>query len=133
MNRREFQELARIRIRDVEALMKAQRYSAAYYLSGYVVECALKACISKKTKRFDFHDKNSNRLYTHNLSELLAIIPLTDELERATDGVKARWAIVKEWSESSRYGKVEGDRSQSIFASVSDPAEGVLTWLEHFW
>ena len=32
-------------------------WDAAYYMIGYCVECALKACIAKQIRRFDFPDK----------------------------------------------------------------------------
>jgi HEPN domain-containing protein len=32
-------------------LLEAGLYAGAYYLAGYAVECALKACIAKKTAR----------------------------------------------------------------------------------
>jgi hypothetical protein len=33
------------RVRDAAALLKARRWSAAYYLAGYAAECGLKACV----------------------------------------------------------------------------------------
>lgn len=57
MNRDDLQKLARLRLREARALLDRDLYPGAYYLSGYVVECALKACIAKSTKKFDFPDK----------------------------------------------------------------------------
>ncbi len=45
VNRAELQQLARERIRDTKALLTAHRWSGAYYLAGYTVECALKSCV----------------------------------------------------------------------------------------
>jgi HEPN domain-containing protein len=50
MNRADFQQLAELRLQDAEALLQAGRYEAAYYLAGYAIECALKACIAKRTE-----------------------------------------------------------------------------------
>jgi hypothetical protein len=50
-NRREFQQLARMRLRDARVLMRHGNLEAAYYLTGRAVECAVKACIAKGTKR----------------------------------------------------------------------------------
>lgn len=36
-------------------------YDGAYYLSGYAVEWALKACIAKNVKRYDFPDRKMDR------------------------------------------------------------------------
>ncbi|MCP5119377.1 MAG: HEPN domain-containing protein, partial [bacterium] len=49
MNRTDFQNLALERLDDAKVLLDGGRYNGAYYLSGYVVECALKACIAKLT------------------------------------------------------------------------------------
>jgi len=55
MNRSDFQQLAEDHLRHGKALLDAGLYSGAYYMCGYVVECALKACICKRTKEFDFY------------------------------------------------------------------------------
>jgi HEPN domain-containing protein len=52
--RREFQPLARMRLKDARVLMRSGNKEAAYYLTGLAVECAVKACIAKNTKRHDF-------------------------------------------------------------------------------
>ena len=63
MNRKELQTLAKIRIKEAEVLLNNnlnnKRYDGAYYLCGYGVECALKACIAKNTKRYEFPDKQT--------------------------------------------------------------------------
>lgn len=66
MNRRTFQQLSATRLADARALLAARRY-AAYYLAGYAVECALKACIAKQTRRYDFppDPRSVSRIYTH--------------------------------------------------------------------
>ncbi len=58
MNRSSLQNLANERIKDAEALLMAGRWSGAYYLAGYAVECALKACFAKKTREYDFPQKS---------------------------------------------------------------------------
>ena len=49
MNRGEFQEIANIRLRDAKVLLDNECFDGAYYLAGYVIECALKAWIAKNT------------------------------------------------------------------------------------
>ena len=58
MNRTDFQKLAEERIAEAKILLDAGKWSGAYYLAGYAVECALKACIAKMTKSEDFPDKD---------------------------------------------------------------------------
>src|SRR5438034_681729 len=108
MNRADFQELARTRLRDAEALLKARRYSAAYYICGYVDECGLKACIAKKTKRYEFPpDKRVIQdVYTHNLDQLVRAAGLESERRSGGPAFDAYWSIVVLWNEHARYGKV---------------------------
>jgi HEPN domain-containing protein len=57
VNRKDLQNLTRIRLREARALAKLGMNDGAYYLAGYSFECALKACIAKATQRHDFPDK----------------------------------------------------------------------------
>ena len=59
VNRQDLQSLARTRHAEAKALLRAGRSDGAYYLAGYAVECGLKACIAKATKRYDFPEKKS--------------------------------------------------------------------------
>lgn len=56
MNRSDIQILADIRVGEAKALLDLGHWPGAYYLAGYAVECALKACIAKLTKADDFPD-----------------------------------------------------------------------------
>jgi hypothetical protein len=76
VNRKELQILAQTRLAESKALLGAGLPDGAYYLAGYSVECALKACIAKTTQRHDFPDKKSvDASHTHNLRDLVK--PLT--------------------------------------------------------
>ena len=82
MNRAEFHTLADTRIGDAKVLLDAGRHQAAYYLAGYAIECALKACVAKQIREHDFPDRKLiNDSYTHNLEQLLAISGLKPQLE----------------------------------------------------
>ena len=64
--------IAQTRLQDTQLLYRHKQFDGAYYLAGYVIECALKACIAKKTKRYDFPDKEFfNETYIHDLQKLL--------------------------------------------------------------
>src|SRR6266496_3045339 len=107
MNRGDFQQLARIRIREAKVLLDSGNYEGAYYLAGYAVECALKACIAKQTKRYDFPDKRlANAIHTHNLTTLVEFAGLEADLRNNAQMHKAfedNWKVVKDWSETTRY------------------------------
>ena len=62
-----------------DALLKAGRYACAYYISGYAIECALKACIARKTNQDDFPPRDVRRGITFMTSrscwKVLASVP----------------------------------------------------------
>jgi hypothetical protein len=71
VNRKELQSLSRVRLAEAGALLKAGFPDGAYYLAGYSVECALKACIAKQTRLHDSPDKKIvDSSHTHNLRNL---------------------------------------------------------------
>lgn len=82
--RKDFQRLADLRAKEAVTLAKTGNQQGAYYLAGFAVECALKACIAKKTRRHDFPaDKDyAGKVYTHNLDQLLKLALLETQLYR---------------------------------------------------
>ena len=86
MNRLQFQELTKLRQREAYALLSNRLYAGAYYLIGYAIECSLKACIAKQTKRHDFPDKNETiQSYTHKLEQLMGLSGLLVALEKTME------------------------------------------------
>lgn len=72
LNRTILQSLAYTRLDEARILLDNGKYDGAYYLSGYVIELALKARIAKLTDAHDFPDKKFvNDNHTHELSVLL--------------------------------------------------------------
>jgi HEPN domain-containing protein len=99
LNRRDFQRLAEAHLKDARALLKARQFDGAYYIAGYAVECALKACICRNTKRFDFPPRDSHRThYIHNLEGLVKAADIAEKWERdclADATLAEHWAFVK--------------------------------------
>jgi HEPN domain-containing protein len=136
MDRFEFQRLAAERLEDAVALLNAGRFAGAYYISGYAVECALKACIAKKTRQDDFPPKDASKYYVHDLAKLLDIagLGLVFADEASKDPIfRANWAVVKDWSEESRYLSRQQQQAQEILIAVNDLQHGVLRWLKGNW
>ncbi len=139
MNRSDFQKLADLRIKEAKILLENKCFEGAYYLAGYAVECALKACIAKKTKRFDFppKDKIVRELYTHNLEQLrkLAELPLNLEAKKKSMiQFELNWAVVKGWKEEVRYEtEVDDKRANNLYSAITDKKHGVLSWLKKYW
>jgi HEPN domain-containing protein len=136
MNRGEFQSLTVERLEDAASLLKAERYSAAYCLSGYAIECALKACIAGRTKQDEFPPKDAAKYYVHDLLKLLNIADLdsTFEQERKLDAAfETNWTVVKDWTEEARYQSRGKQKAEEILAAINDPQHGVLQWLKRNW
>ena len=139
MNRTDLQQLAHDRVLDAEALLNAGRWSGAYYVSGYAVECALKACIARQTNLHDFPDKTAvQRSHTHNLTELLDLAGLRlrlqlDSTPAANPSLGINWQSVKDWSERSRYEQKTEAQARLLFEAITDPINGVLRWIKVNW
>ncbi len=137
MNRSQLQELSRIRLREAKALLDAGHPSGAYYLAGYAVECALKACIAKRTARHDFPDKKlAMDSYTHNLTKLVDLARLQTDLGRlskATPKFWMNWAVVQEWSEVSRYETYSEPQARALYDAIADRTHGVHKWIKRYW
>jgi hypothetical protein len=59
-------------------VLEAELWDGAYYLAGFAVECALKACIAKQTLRHEFPDKK--RAVESSSDELLPLVRLAGVL-----------------------------------------------------
>lgn len=137
MNRNDLKKLANIRLKDVQVLLRGRNYEGAYYLSGYIIECGLKACIAKQTKRCDFPDKKTvNASYTHNLTDLVKVAGLLPDLEQEIKNYPVfgvNWAIVKDWSEESRYQHHTEKESRDLYSAITNKTHGVLQWIKRHW
>lgn len=137
MNRNDFRRLARIRIREARALLEAGCFDGAYSLCGYAVECGLKACIAKATRRSEWPDLEKVKAsYTHDLTALVkqAGLRATLEAEEKTDLELARfWAVVKDWSEKARYAEHTETKARDLCRAVTDRQHGVMRWLRKYW
>lgn len=137
MNRKDLQQLASDRLLDADILLKAQRWSAAYYLAGYAVECALKACIAKLMKSDEFPDKNfADKCWTHDIEKLLTLAGLKDvrDADSAADAdLSANWGIVKDWKESNRYDIKTETQALELLEAINEANHGVLPWIKSRW
>jgi len=137
MNRDGLKELAQIRLREACLLLKNGHYEGAYYLCGYAIECGLKACIARQTKQYDFPNKDTvNASYTHNLNSLVKTAGLEPNLILAfkkDKNFESNWAIVKDWTEASRYEKPSEKMAKDLYSAVTNKKNGVLKWIKHHW
>ena len=137
MNRTELQQLAELRISEAGILLANRAWDGAYYLAGYAVECALKACIAKQTQAEEFPDKKrAERAWKHDVKELLAAAGLADVLHGVVVPKSRQgkfWDSVYDWSEQSRYTRNSRQLAEELFEAITDNQLGVLPWLRQHW
>ena len=136
MTRREFQRLARLRLRDARTLLGGGNSEGAYYLTGLAVECALKSAIARKTRRHDFPPKPKvvYGIYDHDLNKLLVAAGLDSALDTAAAAnpvLRANWALAKDWTIESRY-LTSGLNGVELYRAVAG-RNGVIGWLRQHW
>jgi hypothetical protein len=136
VTRHDFQRLADLRASEAGVLAHNRKQQGAYYLAGYAVECALKACIAKQTKRHEFPPKHDyvREVYTHDLNKLLRLAGLDKQLEtdmKANAALASNWNVVKLWDEAKRYVS-SGLKGKDMYAALTG-SDGVLTWIKQRW
>jgi len=128
ISRRDLRSVARGRLRDALVLLRARRFDAAFYLSGYAIELALKARICRTLGWPGFPEssqdfKGLQSVKTHDLEVLLRF-----------SGVEARvrakhladWSVVLEWNPERRYQAI----GQSTGQQAADMVNCVKRLLE---
>jgi hypothetical protein len=137
LTRRDFQQLAEKRLREAESLFRARLYEGSYHFAGLAVECAIKACIAKQTRRFEFPEKNKViKSHDHNLAELVKVAGLQASLGQAVlnPAFATNWGIVAAWRIESRYTvAIKRQEVSLLLSSSTNPTEGVMTWLRSHW
>jgi len=138
MNRESLQAISRVRKQEAAALLGAGMYPGAYYLVGYAVECALKACIAKQTNKHDFpNKKTATDAWSHDLQKLVQLAGVQQDLERDITGnpaLRLNWAIVKDWSESIRYDlSVTRAQARDLYNACTTRRNGLLPWIRERW
>lgn len=138
MNKSDLEALTSLRLSEAKCLLNNGLYQGAYYLCGYSIECALKACIAKTVSQYDFPSKKlAQDSHVHDLTKLLQVSNLQFSLKQAMNldpALEVNWSIVKDWSEQSRY---DYGMSQLIAEQIIEAAEnvdsGVLKWVKSHW
>jgi HEPN domain-containing protein len=137
VNRVDFQIIAELRLKEAKALLAAGFSDGSYYLAGYAVECALKACIAKRTREHDFPEKELvNKSHTHDIGKLLQLAELKIELEDALKSnatMRAGLGTIQEWSEASRYERKLDQEALDLIQAIEDPTGGLLPWIMLHW
>ena len=129
--------LSEMRLEDAFVLLRSGRHSAAYYLSGYAVECGFKAIIARSFQQGVIPDKRLvEKVYTHDLLQLVMLSGLKSQLDahtKASTVFERNWFVVSDWREASRYAIIDPVSAGAMLNSVAEPNSGVLPWLKQYW
>jgi HEPN domain-containing protein len=140
VNRLQWQQLAERWLLDAKALLDAHKWSSAYYLSGYAVECGLKSCVLTRVAagpELIFEDRKfSEKCWTHSIEDLVRLAGL--EADRAADtavnaALRDNWLIVKDWSEKSRYQSTSHQKAKKLYSAITHDTNGVMSWVRARW
>jgi HEPN domain-containing protein len=138
MNKSDLEALVDVRVKEAKLLLDNRCYEGTYYLLGYALECAIKACIAKQVREHDFPDKQlANASYTHKLSDLLGVAGLKQKLqekEKTDEDFKLNWAVANRWSEDARYEHtIEETTVKDFFEAITNNRSGILIWVKSWW
>lgn len=124
-------------MREAKALAGAREWSGAYHLSGYAVECGLKAAIAKDFSSSTFPDKaHVTKIHTHKLQDLVNLAGLQTRLDTdlaADPDLELNWGVMKDWNEGSRYLIWPRSEAEGMVSALTDRRHGVMKWLRSVW
>lgn len=137
----ELKQISETRLKEAKALLSQGFYDGSIYLSGYVVETALKARICKLLEEpmYPESGKVGSVYKTHKIDDLILLaglrIQLDDELANNSQ-FYTNWSLVTNWSETFRYrpiGSVIQADASGIIDALEDTNYGIFTWIKKRW
>jgi len=139
-NRNEFKTISKTRFEEVKVLFSNKLYDGAKYLSGYVIETALKARVCKILDS-DYPETGeiSKSFLTHKFDVLVKLAGLQKTLDAELNNninFKSNWSLVTSWTESFRYkpiGSSSQTEVQDLITAIDDDNNGILTWIKKRW
>jgi HEPN domain-containing protein len=139
VNRAEAKQFADAWVLEAKCLLDAGRWHAAYYLVGYAVECALKACVLAYIDNTGiiFQDKKyAEKCITHDIESLVKAAGLEEARGldiQANPALGVNWQTIKDWKVDNRYKERSEPEARSLYEAVTDNANGVLPWIKARW
>ncbi len=139
-SRGELKMISKTRFREVEVLYRHRLYDGAKYLSGYVIETALKARVCRiLNSNYPETGEISKSFLTHKFDTLVKLGGLQKTLDSELNSnvnFKTNWSLVTSWTEEFRY-KPIGTSSQrdveDIISALLDINDGIFTWIKRRW
>jgi len=138
LNRRILQTLAESRLEEGRILLANNQWTGAYYLIGFAVECALKACLARAVREHDYPDKKFvNGMYQHNLQSLVgldAALSAALQADMTLDlKLGANWNTLKDWDDEKRYDIVDELEAKGLYDATTEAGSGVMPWIRGRW
>jgi hypothetical protein len=134
LRKSDLEALSESRLKEAEYLLNGQKYSGAYYLVGYTLELALKACIAKHFYPSVIPDKQFIiDTYRHDLGVLVKTAGLQADLDSELKSNRifaGNWGVAKEWNVDARYEIWDVVRASSLFSAIAEPKNGALQWVK---
>jgi hypothetical protein len=100
----------------------------------------LKACIVKRVEAAAgviFEDRKfSDRCWTHLIDELIKLADVQIAYKADIDSnpaLKTNWSIISAWNEQARYRTFSQEKAERFFEAVTDPTNGVMSWIRVRW
>jgi hypothetical protein len=129
--------LAIERLKESRLLLDQKCFNGAYYLAGYAVECALKACIAKQINSHEIPSKSLiNDFYTHDLERLIKLTGIEQDHKRkikSDPDFKINWSIVRLWTEGARYKEWTDIQANELYNAINNQKGGILSWTQQYW
>jgi len=127
------------RLDDARALLKAARWRGAMYLSGYAIECLIKAKLMRNydcRNLFELEEELQRRhllagqatIFTHHLELLLRLLPAVERLRQHRQ-LWPQFNLVNRWLPAWRYTSELGTRQDA--EDFLEAVEPILDWIEH--
>jgi len=137
LKRTDLHAIALAKLDDARLLLEHGRWSSSYYLGGYALEIALKACIARTIEAETIPDRRFiNDIFVHDLAKLVTLAGLKNALDARKDGDPAfwaNWALVTQWRPEVRYEIVQPTTAQLTVSAIADEPSGVFPWIRQFW
>jgi HEPN domain-containing protein len=126
----ELKRIARARLADSEALLRARRYDGAIYVAGYAVELALKARICKtlRWRGYPSTRKEFENLLSFKSHDLDVLLHLSGAETRIKLHYFADWSAVASWDPEARY-KPVGSATRTDALLMVQASRKLLTLL----
>jgi len=138
LHRSDLKQLSMLRQKEAGLLLRENHFPGAFYLAGLSVECALKACIAKRTRAGSFPDKSlAMKVFVHDLSALLLHTGFKTNFEQdliVDIQLNDNWLIVRSWDIDRRYDtQITETEAREMFSACTSYKHGVLPWFRKRW